>query len=46
MTSEQIQTLIEIAKICLEHDESSKIISRELGLSNEELDNLYASLAN
>jgi hypothetical protein len=46
MNTEQIKTLIDIARICLEHNESSKIIGRELGLSDEELDDLYASLAN
>ena len=44
MNKEQIKILIDIAKVCLEHKESSQILSRELGLSSEELDALYESL--
>jgi len=46
MSNEQIKILVNIAKICLEHKDSSQILARELGLSDEELDALYESLTN
>lgn len=46
MTKEQIKILLEIAKIAFEHKESSEIIGREMGLSEEEMDDLYDSITN
>lgn len=45
MKQNQIQTLVQIAKVVLEHKESAEIVARELGLTEEELDEIYASLA-
>lgn len=45
MNEEQIKTLSKIVKTVLEHRESAEIVARELGLTEQELDEIYASLA-
>lgn len=46
MTKELQTLLIQIAKASLEHKECSDVIARELGLSEQELDDLYERLSN
>lgn len=46
MNNELQTLLIQIAKIALEHKASSDVLAKELGLSEEELDDLYERVAN
>lgn len=46
MKKETQELLLKIAKISLEHKESSDVVAKELGLSEEEMDDLYDSLSN
>jgi hypothetical protein len=43
-TAPNLELLKRIVKECLEHQESSKIIAKEFGLSEFELDQLYQAV--
>lgn len=43
-TQPSLEFLKRIVKECLEHQESSKIIAKEFGLSELELDQLYQAI--